>query len=183
MVEDNEVAQWMQLTCTQLCPAQWYFFIASRAVKVEEYSNAAPAPNLFFHSHLLTSANVCMKQVETTLKPQWALFSKISMRKPWLLHACMMSELYTVDMEWVSDRHIYLVLATSRLNQQWMPALQRFYSVPNTFLQMASCPHIQSAFWLSGAVTTLYFQWWIQKYLLCGAHNAHHHHHHHHQKH
>ncbi len=88
--------------------------------------------------------------------------------------ACMHDvwELYTVDMEWVSDRHIYLVLATSRLNQQWMPALQRFYSVPNTFLQMASCPHIQSGFWLSGVVTTLYFQWWIQKYLLCGAHNA-----------
>jgi hypothetical protein len=35
MVEDNEVAQWMQLTCTQLFPAQLYFFIASRARKVE----------------------------------------------------------------------------------------------------------------------------------------------------
>ncbi len=88
--------------------------------------------------------------------------------------ACMhdVRELYTVDMEWVSDRHIYLVFAKSRLNQQWMPALQQFYSVPNTFLQMASCPHIQSGFWLSGVITTLYFQRWIQKYLLCGAHNA-----------
>lgn len=62
--------------------------------------------------------------------------------------ACMhdVRELHTVDVEWVSDRRIYLVFAKSRLNQQWMPALQQFYSVPHTFLQMASCPHIQSGF-------------------------------------